>query len=205
MTAFLIGTKVGMTRVFDEDGRDIPVTVVRATENTVTQVKNAASDGYHAIQVGTGFTRNITKPMQGHLKASGKTNLQTLRETRIQEGEDVPATGDVLSLHTFTPGDSVNVTGTSKGKGFAGVIKRHHFHRGPTTHGSDHHRAPGSIGSMFPQHVWKGKKMPGHLGHAQVTVKNSQVVGIDDKTETLLLKGALPGPKGSVLEIRKAI
>ncbi len=204
MISFVLGQKVGMTRIFDEDGRDIPVTVVLVRPNVVTQIKTVEKDGYAAVQIGAGSKKSQTKPMRGHLAAAGRDNLAFIRETIIDaETEDVPTPGDALSCSVFTAGDKVKVTGTSKGKGFSGVIKRHGFSRGPETHGSDHHRAPGSIGSMFPQHVMKGRKLPGHMGNVQVTVKNAEVVAVDADTETVLIKGALPGPRGSMLEIRK--
>ncbi len=201
MTPFLLGKKVGMTQVFAADGTVIPVTVLHAGPCVVSAVKTVQKDGYSAVQIAYGQSKNVNKPQVGHLKAAGvSTNM--LREVRLEDDADLPKIGLKLDVTQFEQIPMVTIAGTSKGKGFAGVIKRHHFHRGPTTHGSDHHRAPGSIGSMFPQRVLKGKKMPGHLGHDRVTIKGVDVVSINKSNDTLVVKGSVPGPIGSVLEIR---
>lgn len=195
----LLGKKIGMTRVFDETGRSVPVTALEAGPCVVTQCKTIEKDGYIAVQVGYGAKRHPNKPELGHTKALEATP-QVLEEFRMDETAEY-AVGQVIDCSTFEPGDVVKLIGTSKGKGFAGVIKRHHFHRGPETHGSDHHRAPGSIGSMFPQHVLKGKKMPGHMGHEQVSVRKVKVVQVFPDSNLILVKGPVPGVRGAMVQI----
>lgn len=198
---FIIGKKIGMTRVFGETGKNVPVTLVYAPANTVTQVKTTEKDGYSAIQAAAFTKKHITKPLLGHIKKAGLENAAKLTEMRDIEGKF--KMGDKLTVESFAPGDIVKVTSISKGKGFQGVIKRHGFHRGPTTHGSDHHRAPGSIGSMFPQHVVKGRKLPGHMGAKQVTTR-LKIFSIEPKENILLIKGSIPGPRKAVVTVRKA-
>lgn len=193
----LLGKKLGMSRIFTESGKAIPVTAIEAGTNVVTQIKTPEKDGYSAVQVGFGTARHPKKPQTGHSKAVGHTP-QFFREFRV---EDELTVGQTFDATTFKVGDHVKLTATSKGKGFAGVIKKHNFHRGPQTHGSDHHRAPGSIGSMFPQHVLKGKKMPGKMGNDQVSVRKVEIVDIDPTTNTLFVKGPVPGVKGGLVEI----
>jgi large subunit ribosomal protein L3 len=196
----LLGRKLGMTRVFDANGRSIPVTAIEAGPCVVVRRKTAASDGYSAIAVGFGVAKHPNKPLQGqskHLPAAP----QHIQEFRVAEEESFDP-GQPLDCASVAVGERLNITATSKGKGFSGVIKRHHFRRGPETHGSDHHRAPGSIGSMFPQHVRKGKRMAGRMGNAQVTVRKVQVVDIFPDKNIILVKGAVPGIHGSLVRLQ---
>lgn len=195
----LLGTKIGMTRVFTSEGRSIPVTAVQTAECPVTQIKSPEKDGYSAVQIGFGVARHPKKPQAGHTKDLAATPA-TLREFRTADDATFQV-GTTVSCTDFTIGEKIAITSTSKGKGFAGVIKRHNFHRGPETHGSDHHRAPGSIGSMFPQHVLRGKRMPGRMGNEQVTVRKVEVVDIDSATGVILLKGPVPGTVGALVEM----
>jgi large subunit ribosomal protein L3 len=203
MSIGLIGRKVGMTQVFAEDGTMVAVSVLEVAPNTVTRLRTAAQDGYTAVQLGTEEKKKLTKPEAGQLK--GLPSLGTIREFRLDDlsGYEVGQTIAVADL--FAAGDLVDVTGVSKGKGFAGHIKRHHFHRGPTTHGSDHHREPGSIGpGTTPGRVYKGVKMAGHMGAEQATTKKVRVVQADADRNLLLLRGSLPGPRGSLILVKKA-
>lgn len=197
--SFILGKKIGMTRVYNKVHEAVPVTVVLAVPNTVTQVKTTQSDGYNAFQVGAGDNnRHLTKSVLGHTQKAG------IKPDLIMEyrgGTDAKV-GDSLGVSQFKADDIVSVTGVSKGKGFAGVIKRHGFHRGPETHGSDHHRAPGSIGAQQPQRVVKGKKMPGHMGNVKVTLTKVKVIDVIAKENLMLLKGAIPGPNKSWLIIK---
>ena len=195
----LLGTKIGMSRIFDESGRSIPVTAIRTEGTVVTQIKTVEKDGYQAVQVGLGEKRHPNKPQSGHTSSLGHVP-QFVREFRTDDLIDNEV-GQILSASIFKPGDLLRLTAVSKGKGFAGVIKKHHFSRGPQTHGSDHHRAPGSIGSMFPQHVFKGKKMPGKMGNEQVTVRRVQVVDVLVEQNVLLVKGPVPGSVGNLVEL----
>jgi large subunit ribosomal protein L3 len=195
----LLGIKLGMTRIFNEDGRAIPVTAIQAGPCVVSQVKTAEKDSYDAVQIGFGTKKHPNKPLVGHSK-NLPSAPQYLREFRTTE-EDTYEIGQTIDCSAFTAGDLIKLTGTSKGKGFSGVIKRHNFSRGPETHGSDHHRAPGSIGSMFPQHVLKGQKMPGRMGHDQVTVRKVKVVDTDVANNLLFVKGPVPGVPGALVEI----
>ncbi|HEX9549846.1 MAG TPA: 50S ribosomal protein L3 [Candidatus Limnocylindrales bacterium] len=203
MSIGLIGRKVGMTQVFKDDGTMVAVSVLEVAPNTVTRLRTAERDGYTAVQLGTDEKKKLTKPRAGQLK--GLPSVSTLREFRLDDlaGYEVGqaiAVGDL-----FAPGDLVDVTGVSKGKGFAGHIKRHHFHRGPKTHGSDHHREPGSIGpGTTPGRVYKGVRMAGHMGDAQVTTKKVRVVSADADKNLLLLQGSLPGARGSLILVKKA-
>jgi large subunit ribosomal protein L3 len=202
----IIGKKVGMTQVYTEDGRAIPATVIEAGPCVVVQRKSKDKDGYSAIQLGLVESRKVkrvTKAMKGHFDKAGIPPCRVLREFRVQEGAEIKV-GDKVSVGLFAPGDSVNVTGVSKGKGFQGVVKRHHFRGGAATHGSMFHRAPGSIGaSAFPSRVLKGMRAAGHMGSEQVTVRNLQVVRVDAETNTLVLQGAIPGAGGGYVIIRK--
>lgn len=211
----LLGQKVGMTQIFDENGNARGVTVIAAGPCVVTQVKTQAKDGYNAVQIGFGDAKHQPKPQQGHLKPA-KSNARWLKEVRIESlaaeaGEaEVEAAqedmslkvGDSISVADFQVGDVVSVTGTSKGKGFAGTIKRHNFHRGPKTHGSHNYRAPGSIGSAYPQRVFKGIKMAGRMGHEQVSVKNLKVAAVDEANNLIALAGAVPGPRKGLIMVR---
>lgn len=195
----LLGTKLGMTRIFDETGRAIPVTAIEAGPCVVTQIKTSESDSYSAVQIGFKSTKKANKPETGHTKSLDETPRH-LREFRMEEIADFNL-GQVLTCEEFEVGNLLKLSATSKGKGFSGVIKRHHFHRGPETHGSDHHRAPGSIGSMFPQHVLKGQKMPGRMGNERVTVRKVQIAEVDLKQNLLFVKGPVPGVPGGLVEI----
>jgi large subunit ribosomal protein L3 len=208
MTIGLIGRKVGMTQVFQDDGTMVGVSVLAIEPNTVTRLRTPDRDGYTAVQLGaTGNRRKVTKPVAGQLKdlPANAPRPNTLREFRV-ESVDEFSVGQTLSLgDLFNAGDIVDITGVSKGKGFAGHIKRHNFHRGPQTHGSDHHRAPGSIGpGTTPGRVYKGLKMAGHMGDETVTVKKLRVVRADPERNLLLVKGSLPGPRGSLILVKKA-
>jgi large subunit ribosomal protein L3 len=200
----LIGKKLGMTQVFTEGGVALPVTVIEVEPNHVTQIKSADNDGYGAIQLGYGEVKKLNKPEAGHL---GKTpKLKHLREVALNGG-DAPRIGDKIDVGMFVKGESVDVTGISKGKGFAGVVKRHHFAGGPKTHGqSDRHRAPGSVGAgSTPGRVFKGTRMPGHMGDSRTTVLNLEVVGVDAERNLILIKGAIPGGKNGLVMVRKAV
>ena len=189
-----------MTRQYDKSHQAVPITVVLALPNKVVQVKTDHQDGYGALQVGAGNSRHMNKPLTGHAKASG-ASPQLTREYRISDHKG--KIGDELTVEQFAAGDSVKVTARSKGKGFAGVVKRHGFHGGPASHGSDHHRAPGSIGSQQPQRVPKGKKMAGHMGAKTVTAIKVKVIDIIKDENLILLKGSIPGPKKGWVIIRK--
>jgi large subunit ribosomal protein L3 len=202
MSIGVIGRKVGMTQVFTEDGTLVPVSVVAIEPNTVTLLRTAERDGYTAVQVGAGTVRRTTKPRAGQLKDLPK--VRDVREFRVDDisGYEV---GQTLDVSLFEAGESVDVTGTSKGKGFAGTIKRHHFRRGPETHGSDSHRAPGSIGGgTFPGKVLRGTAMAGHLGHERVTVKKATILRTDAERNLLLVRGPVPGPRNALVVVRKA-
>jgi large subunit ribosomal protein L3 len=202
----IIGKKIGMTQVYAEDGRAIPATVIQAGPCVVVQKKTAQKDRYSAVQLGFVEDRkvkHVTKAMQGHFQKAGLPPCRVLRELRVDAAEEV-SVGDKVSVEQFQPGDKVVVTGTSKGKGFQGVVKRHHFRGGAATHGSMFHRAPGSIGaSAFPSRVIKGMRAAGHMGQDKVTVKNVQIVRVDAEKNLLVVKGSLPGAGGGYLVIRK--
>jgi large subunit ribosomal protein L3 len=197
----LLGTKIGMTQLLQEDGVAIPVTLIQAGPCTVTQVKSVEHDGYNAVQFGFGEGKNLSNATKGHVAAS-KASPKHLREVRVDELTDEMAVGNKLDVTQFEVGDHVDVTGTSKGKGFAGNIKRHNFNAGPRTHGANaYSRKPGSIGSMYPQKVFKGKRMAGRMGAEQVTVKNLAVALIDTERNLIGLKGAVPGPRRGLVMI----
>jgi len=210
MTIGLIGRKRGMTRVYTEQGESIPVTVIEVSPNRVTQVKTVENDGYSALQVtlGTKRTRLITKPEAGHFSNAEVEAGEGLWELRLDgdEGTDLE-TGAELNVEQFETGQKVDVTGTSKGKGFAGAVKRHNFSMQDATHGNSlSHRAPGSIGQcQTPGRVFKGKKMAGHMGDERVTTQNLEVVRIDAERNLLLIKGAVPGAKGGQVSVRPAV
>jgi large subunit ribosomal protein L3 len=202
----IIGRKVGMTQVYAEDGRAIPVTVIEAGPCVVTQRKSKQRDGYSAVQLGLVQSRklkHVTKPMKGHFEKAGLPPCRVLREFRVDEGAEVKV-GDKISVALFAPGDSIKITGISKGKGFQGVVKRHHFHGGDATHGSMFHRAPGSIGaSAFPSRVLKGMRAAGQMGSDRVSVRNVSVVRVDAENNILVVRGAVPGAGGGYLVIAK--
>jgi len=207
MISGLIGKKVGMTQVIQADGTVVPVTVVQAGPCVVVQKKTVDKDGYEAVQLGfVEFIKpkRVTKGMTGHFKKAGTAPLRILREMRV-EGEDSPKAGDKVLCDIFTAQERIHVIGTSKGRGFAGLIKRHHFRGGRASHGSMFHRAPGSIGaSAFPSRVIKGMRMAGHLGNARVTVRNMRVERVDQENNLLYLRGAVPGPAGGYLVLQKS-
>lgn len=206
MSTGLLGKKIGMTSIFSSEGQMIPVTVLQVGPCMVTQVKTEAKDGYTSVQLGFDEVpvRKLNKPVMGHLKKSSEKGFRVMREFRTQ-ADDQFETGKSISVDMFSVGDKVNISGISKGRGFQGTVKRHGFHRGPESHGSRNHRAPGSIGnSAWPARVVKGKKMPGHMGTDRVTVKNLTIVDIKQDENLLLVKGAVPGFKTGVLEVIKA-
>lgn len=202
--ATLLGKKLGMTQVWSEDGNLIPVTVIEAGPCVVTQIKTVESDGYEAVQIGFGAIapRKVNKPRKGHFEAAGTEAFAHLAEIRLDMPTELTC-GDTLTVEQFAEVGKVNVSGVSKGKGFAGVIKRHGFHGGRATHGSHFHRAPGSIGqASTPSRVFKGQPLPGRMGNDKVTVRNLDVVKIDAEQNLLLVKGAVPGGKGALLTIK---
>ena len=197
----LLGTKIGMTQIISEDGKAIPVTLIQAGPVTVTQVKTIDTDGYNAVQVGFDEGKNLSKAVAGHLKAANVTP-KFIREFRVEDTTEELTVGRTIDVTAFELGDVVDATGISKGKGFAGNIKRHNFERHRKTHGGKGNtRKPGSIGSMYPQKVFKGKRMAGRMGHDQVTVKNLVVSYIDVENNLIGLKGAVPGPKKGLIVI----
>jgi large subunit ribosomal protein L3 len=205
MVRGLIGRKLGMTQIFDEQGLARPVTVIEAGPCVVTQIRSQVTDGYEAVQLGFGIAKRLNKPQQGHVRASGH-QVKTLREFKADDYNAVEV-GQVFKADTFTSGDVVDVTGTSKGRGFQGGMKRHGFHGGPKTHGqSDRARAPGSIGSSAtPGRVFKGIKMAGHMGHERVTVQNLTILRVDAERNLLLVEGSVPGPNKGTLLINRAV
>jgi large subunit ribosomal protein L3 len=197
----LLGTKIGMTQIISSDGRAIPVTLIQAGPVTVTQVKSVETDGYNAVQVAYGEGKNLSKAVAGHTKTAGVTPKE-IREFRVDELPADIKVGDVIDVTKFELGDMVDATGTSKGKGFAGTVKRHNFNTSKSTHGGKGYiRKPGSIGSMYPQKVFKGKRMAGRMGHDRVTVKNLEVAYVDAASNLIGLKGAVPGPKKGLIVI----
>ena len=202
----IYGKKIGMTQIFDDQDRIVPVTVIQAEPNTVCQVKTVDTDGYEAVQMGFGYIkpRRVNKPMQGHFDAQGAEPKRYLREVRVENGEEHKC-GDVVTVADFSDVKSVDVTGTSKGKGFQGTIKRWNFSRGPMTHGCRNQRKPGSIGQCaYPARVRKGLHMYGHMGNERVTVKNLKLVRVDAEQNLMLVKGAVPGGKNGLVQVRMA-
>ena len=207
MKKAIIGKKVGMTQIFDESGKVIPVTVIEAGPCVVAQVKSNETDGYNAVQLGFGDVKEskVNKPVKGHFAKSKLALKKHLREFRMDSVEDVKV-GDEFKADVFVKGDKVDIQGTSKGKGFQGVIKRHGQSRGPESHGSRYHRRPGSMGACsYPGRVFKNKKLAGHMGSVKVTVQNLEVVRVDADKNFILVKGAIPGAKGSVVTIKEAV
>ena len=200
----ILGRKVGMTQVFTTEGKLIPVTVVSVEPNTVMQVKTIETDGYNAIQLGVvdKKEKNASRASVGHAKKANTTPKRFLKEIRDCEGYQV---GDKVSADVFEVGDVVDVTGTSKGKGFAGTIKRHGQSRGPMAHGSHYHRGPGSLGTMLPKRVLKGKKLPGHMGNETVTVQNLEIIEVNPAENYILVSGNVPGAKNALVLIKSAI
>ena len=206
MKKAILTTKVGMTQIFNEDGVLTPVTVLQAGPCVVTQVKTVENDGYSAIQVGFGDIREklVNKPMKGHFAKAGVAPKRFIREFRLEDAESY-AVGQEIKADVFAAGDKIDATAKSKGKGFQGAIKRHGQSRGPMTHGSKYHRHAGSNGSATtPGRVFKGKKMPGHMGAVRVTVQNLEVVRVDAEQNLILVKGAVPGPKKSLVMIKES-
>ena len=203
----LIGKKLGMTQIFDEKGNVVPVTVIEAGPCVVAQVKTVETDGYNAIQLGYGEVKakHINKPEAGHFAKSKIENKKHLREFRLEDISNFKV-GDEVKADIFATGEKVDIQGTSKGKGFQGVIKRHGQHRGPMGHGSMYHRRPGSMGpTSTPGRVFKGKKLPGHMGRVTVTIQNLDVVKVDMDKNVILIKGSVPGAKGAILKLRKSV
>jgi large subunit ribosomal protein L3 len=205
MNIGILGTKLGMTQIFDESGLAIPVTIIKAGPCLITQIKTLETDGYNAIQVGYSEIQSklLNKPTLGHLQKAGSLPLKYLKEYRIQSSSG-ELLGTTISVNSFNLGDKVSITGKTIGKGFAGTVKRHNFTRGPMTHGSKNHREPGSIGmGTTPGRVYPGKKMAGRLGGKQTTIKNLQIVLINPENNLLVVKGAIPGKLGNLLSIKK--
>ncbi len=204
----ILGIKLGMAQVFAEDGTAIGCTVLQAGPCVVVQKRSKQTDGYDAVQLGlVEFIKpqRVNKAMTGHFKKADVAPMRFLREVRLEDGKEETKVGDRVLVDGFAPGDVVDVTGVSKGKGFQGGVKRWHYRGGDATHGSMFHRAPGGIGaSSFPSRVWKGQHFPGHMGHERVTAKNLRVVKIDAEENLMLVRGSVPGPAGSYILIRKA-
>jgi len=197
----MLTRKLGMTSIIDENGAVVAVTLLSANPNTVTQVKSDKKDGYNAVQLGYEEVNKTNKPLMGHLKPTNKI-FNIMREFKIENSDEEIKIGDEIKADLFSIGDSVDVTGVSKGKGFAGTIKRHNFHRGPKTHGGQSYRRPGSIGSMYPQRIFPGKKMAGHLGHQKTTVKHLKVAYVDAEKGLIGVTGAVPGPQKALILLR---
>ncbi|MFR0822517.1 MAG: 50S ribosomal protein L3 [Clostridia bacterium] len=207
MKKALIGKKIGMTQIFDEKGKVIPVTVIEAMPNIVAQVKTVETDGYDAVQLGYGEVKEsrVNKPVKGHYAKASLTPKKHLREFRLDSVEGIKV-GDEFKADTFVAGNKIDVQGTTKGKGFQGVIKRHGQSRGPMGHGSMYHRRPGSMGSTStPGRVFKGKKLPGHMGMQTVTIQKLEVVRVDMDKNVILVKGSVPGVKGAILKIKSSV
>jgi len=199
----IFGKKIGMTRIFSKNGKSLPVTVVEVGPCFITQVKKSDINGYNSVQIGFDKAKYTNKPEAGHLRKSKKENLSFLKEARIEKTKiDDYNVGDEIKVDIFSVGDIVNTSGVSKGKGFQGTVKRHNFHTGPKSHGSDNYRQPGSIGATYPQRTIKGKRMSGHMGNDNVTVKNLEIVDIIKENNLIVLKGAIPGIKGSIIVIK---
>ncbi|WIW70097.1 MULTISPECIES: 50S ribosomal protein L3 [Anaerosinus] len=209
MAKAIIGKKLGMTQIFTEEGKVVPVTVVESGKNFVVQNKTVENDGYNAVQLGFGTVKDkkVTKPMKGHFTKAGVTPVKFIREMRLTDASEYKV-GDVIGVDIFSAGELIDVTGTAKGKGFAGGIKRHNFRRGPMGHGSKSHREPGSTGAMISGgggRVLKGKKLPGRMGAHKVTIQRLSIVRVDAERNLVLIKGAIPGPKGSFVVIRNTV
>ncbi len=206
MAKGILGTKIGMTQIFDDAGRLVPVTVIQCEPNVVLQKKTVETDGYEAVQLGFKDKREslANKPAKGH---AAKSNSNPKRYVKEIAGNEMSSfeVGQEIGVNIFDEGEIIDVTGTSKGKGFQGNIKRHNQGRGPMTHGSHYHRGPGSMGPIDPNHVRKGKKLPGHMGHERVTIQNLQVVKVDLEQNILLVKGNVPGPRKGLVEIKNAV
>ena len=207
MKKAIIGKKVGMTQIFDENGVVIPVTVIEAGPCPVVQIKTVETDGYDAVQLGYGDVKEtkVNKPSKGHFAKANVKPTKHLREFRLEDMSAVKV-GEEIKVDTFEAGETVDIQGITKGKGFQGVIKRHGQHRGPMGHGSMYHRRPGSMGSTStPGRVFKGKKLPGHMGVETVTIQNLVIVRVDTDKNAILVKGSVPGNKGSILKINDSV
>ncbi|MEW6698355.1 MAG: 50S ribosomal protein L3 [Bacillota bacterium] len=202
----ILGKKVGMTQIFNEAGVAIPVTVVEAGPCLVVQKRTPENDGYGAVQLGFGEKREnlLNRPAKGHLNKAGVRPVRFLRELKV-ENLDEYQVGQEIKADIFAEGEKVDVVGTSKGKGFAGGIKRHNFHRGPMAHGSKYHRRPGSSAAKGPARTFKGRKLPGHMGVERVTVQNLQIVKVDPERNLIAIKGAVPGPRGGLLMVKNSV
>lgn len=202
----ILGKKIGMTQIFTDTGLAIPVTVIEAGPCIVVQKRTPEKDGYSAIQIGFGEKRErlFNKPLKGHFTRAGVRPLRYLRELRVEEPEAYQV-GQEIKTDIFAQGEKVDVVGTTRGRGFAGGIKRHGFHRGPMAHGSKYHRRPGSLGAKGPARVFKGRKLPGHLGVERVTVQNLEVIKVDPDRNLLAVKGAVPGPKGGLVLVKPTV
>jgi len=208
MSPGILGKKIGMSQVFREDGQAVPVTLLKAGPCMVVQRKTPTADGYDAVQLGlVEFIKpqRINKPATGHLKKAGAEGARFMREFHLRPGDDDFKAGDQVLVDQFKPKDMVDVIGISKGRGFAGVVKRHHFRGGEGSHGSMFHRAPGSIGaSSYPSRVVPGMRMGGHMGNERVTVRNLEIIDVDTQDNVLVVKGAVPGPNGGYVVVRRA-
>ena len=209
MAKGILGKKLGMTQIFTEEGKVVPVTVVESGKTVVIQNKTVENDGYNAVQLGFGVVKekHVTKPMKGHFAKAGVDSVKFIREMRLSDASEYNA-GDVIGVDIFSAGELIDVTGTAKGKGFAGAIKRHNFRRGPMGHGSKSHREPGSTGAMMSGgggKVLKGKKLPGRMGAQKVTLQRLSVVRVDTDRNLILIKGAIPGQKGSYVVIKNTV
>ncbi|MBO5515160.1 MAG: 50S ribosomal protein L3 [Schwartzia sp.] len=209
MSKAILGRKLGMTQIFTEEGKVVPVTVIETGNNVVIQNKTTESDGYNAVQLGFGEIKekHLTKPLKGRFEKAGVEPVKYIREMRLAAPSEYKV-GDKIGVDIFEAGQLVDVTGISKGKGFAGTVKRHGFARGPMGHGSKSHREPGSTGAMISGHggrVLKGKKLPGHMGNERVTVQRLTLVKVDTDRNLLLIKGAVPGPKKGLLMIKETV
>ena len=203
----IIGKKVGMTQIFDEKGNVIPVTVIEAGPCVVAQVKTVETDGYSAVQLGFGDVKEkkMNKPEKGHFAKANVANKKHLREFKLDDAQNLKV-GDEIKADVFAAGDKIDVQGITKGKGFQGVIKRHGQSRGPMGHGSMYHRRPGSMGpTSTPGRVFKGKKLPGHMGAQTISILNLEVVRVDLDKNVILVKGSVPGPKGAILKVKSAV
>ena len=206
MVSTILGRKLGMTQIWDENDNIVPVTVIQAGPCTISQVKTKATDGYEAVQIGFGEikSKHVTKPLAGHFEKQGVEPMRYLREVRVEDAAQYH-TGDLVTVEAFADVKAVDVTGVSKGKGFQGTIKRWNFSRGPMTHGSRNQRRPGSIGQCaYPARVRKGLHMAGHMGNERVTVKNLKLVRVDAEQNLMLIKGAVPGGKNALVQVRMA-
>ena len=205
----ILGKKIGMTQIFDESGHAVPVTVIEAGPCVVVQKRTVERDGYTALQLGFGEVpeKRVNKPMRGHFKAAGVKPVRYLREVRVREGEEFAnlEVGSEIKADVFSAGEYVDVIGVTKGKGFAGTIKRHNFNRGPMSHGSMYHRRVGSLGPQGPQRVIPGRRMPGRMGAERRTIQGLKVVRVDADRNLILVRGSVPGPRGSLVLIRETV